>query len=128
MLLKLAVSGYRSLRDVVLPLERLNLITGANGTGKSSLYKAINLLVSVAQGRVVGALAQEGGLESTLWAGPATISRAMKMGEHAIEGQARKQPVSLKLGFASEDFGYAIDLGLPIPSESMFARDPEIKT
>ena len=40
----------------------------------------------------------------------------------------RKEPVSLKLGFAADDYGYAIDLGLPLPHpRSMFSRDPEIK-
>jgi predicted ATPase len=127
MLLKIAISGYRSLRDVVLPLERLNLITGANGSGKSSVYKAIGLLAATAQGRVAAALAAEGGLQSTLWAGPEQFSRAMKRRDEAVQGTVRKGPVSLKLGFASEDFGYAIDLGLPPPSRSMFGQDPEIK-
>ncbi|MDE0007706.1 MAG: hypothetical protein OXS50_05455, partial [Gammaproteobacteria bacterium] len=31
MLHTLAIANYRSLRDVVLPLERMNLVTGANG-------------------------------------------------------------------------------------------------
>lgn len=44
-----------------------------------------------------------------------------------IEGTRRKGAVSLRLGFVSEEFGYAIDLGLPTPSRSMFAKDPEIK-
>ena len=44
-----------------------------------------------------------------------------------IQGGPRKEPVNLRLGFAGEDFGYAIDLGLPTPSSSMFAHDPEIK-
>ena len=35
--------------------------------------------------------------------------------------------VSLKLGFADEDYGYAIDLGLPVPGQSAFNFDPEIK-
>jgi hypothetical protein len=35
--------------------------------------------------------------------------------------------VSLKLGFAGKDYGYAIDLGLPSPSASAFSRDPAIK-
>ncbi|HKR22029.1 MAG TPA: AAA family ATPase, partial [Pyrinomonadaceae bacterium] len=35
---------------------------------------------------------------------------------------------NLRLGFAGDDFGYAIDLGLPEPSRSAFALDPEIKT
>jgi len=87
----------------------------------------LRLLADVAQGRIIQALAAEGGLNSTLWAGPEAFSRAMKAGEQAIEGVRRKAPVALKLGFASEGYGYAIDLGLPTPSRSAFARDPEIK-
>ena len=36
-----AVAGYRSLRDVVVPLHGLDVVTGANGSGKSSLYRAL---------------------------------------------------------------------------------------
>lgn len=38
-----------------------------------------------------------------------------------------KKPVSLRLGFASDEFGYLIDLGLPPPGQSAFSLDPEIK-
>ncbi len=127
MILTLAVSGYRSLRDIVLPLERLTVIAGANGTGKSSLYRALRLLGDVAQGRAIGALAAEGGLGSTLWAGPETISRAMRAGEAEVQGSLRKERVALKLGFAAEDYGYAVDLGLPVDRGTAFAQDPEIK-
>ena len=127
MLITLAVSGYRSLRNISLPLERLNVITGPNGSGKSSLYRAIQLLVSASQGSVTNALAIEGGLSSTLWAGPERISSAVKRGDHPLQGTVRKDPISLRLGFASDDFGYAIDLGLPAPGRSLFNRDPEIK-
>ena len=128
MLMTIAISGYRTLRDVVLPLGRLNVITGPNGSGKSSLYKAIRLLADVAQGRVIASLAAEGGLNSTLWAGPESFSRAMKSGEAPVQGTVRQNRVALKLGFADEDFGYAIDLGLPAPANgSSFSRDPEIK-
>lgn len=123
----LAVSGYRSLRDVTIPLGRLNVITGANGSGKSSLYRALRLLADVAQGRAIASLAAEGGLTSTLWAGPETFSREMRSGAQRVQGTVRSGPVSLRLGFASGDFGYAIDLGLPIASRSRFAHDPEIK-
>tara|TARA_Y100000815_G_scaffold14654_1_gene12737 strand:+ start:21022 stop:22380 length:1359 start_codon:yes stop_codon:yes gene_type:complete len=128
MIITLAVSGYRSIRDLVLPLDRLTVITGANGSGKSSLYRSIRLLAEVAQGGVIGALAREGGLQSTLWAGPESFSRAMKAGQLPVQGTVRTGPVSLKLGFADEDYGYAIDLGLPTPAPgSVFNTDPEIK-
>jgi predicted ATPase len=128
MIISLAISGYRSIRDLVLPLDRLTLIPGANGSGKSSLYRAIRLLADVARGGVIGALAREGGLQSTLWAGPEAFSRAMKTGEAPIQGTVKRGRVSLKLGFADEDYGYAIDLGLPSQdSTSAFNHDPEIK-
>ena len=128
MLLTFAVSGYRSLREVVLPLEQLTVVTGPNGSGKSSLYKAIRLLADVAQGRAIAALALEGGLQSTLWAGPEAFSRAMKTGDVPVQGTVRRDSVSLKLGFADDDYGYAIDLGLPVPlARSLFNQDPEIK-
>jgi predicted ATPase len=127
MITKVAISGYRSLRDVKLALGTLNVVTGANGSGKSSLYRALRLLADVAQGRIIQSLAGEGGLHSTLWAGPESFARSVKRGEHPVQGTVRKSSLSLKLGFAGDDYGYAIDLGLPQPSSSAFARDPEIK-
>ena len=127
MLKTLAIGGYRSLRELVLPLGELNVITGTNASGKSNLYRALRLLAETAQGNVVQALAREGGLDSTLWAGPETISKAMRRGEAPVQGGPRKKPVRLNLGFAGDDFGYAIALGLPPSSTSAFSRDPEIK-
>ena len=36
MLKTLAVANYRSINKLVIPLGRLNLVTGANGSGKSN--------------------------------------------------------------------------------------------
>lgn len=126
MISHLAVAGYRSLRSVTLELGQLTLITGANGSGKSSLYRSLRLLADTAQGRLIGSLAAEGGLSSTLWAGPEKFSREMLSGSQPVQPLVRSGPVSLKLGFSSPDFGYAIDLGLPDPAYP-FPRDPEIK-
>jgi predicted ATPase len=127
MISTLAISSYRSLRELVIPLLRLNLVTGPNGSGKSNLYRALRLLAETAQGRVITSLAREGGLQSTLWAGPERFGRAVLRGDHPVEGTVRQKPVSLRLGFAGDEFGYAIDLGLPTPSRSAFAHDPQIK-
>lgn len=127
MISTVAVHGYRSLRDLRVPLAKITLVTGANGTGKSSLYRALRLLADCAEGQVIGSLAREGGLPSTLWAGPEVIGKAVRSGEYAVEGTLRSDRVSLQLGFAAEEFSYLIDLGLPIRSESAFNLDPEIK-
>lgn len=124
MLTTLAIEGYRSLRHVVVPLTGLTVITGANGTGKSSVYRSLRLLAEASRNGAIAALAREGGLPSTLWAGPENGTPDGM----PTQGTRRKGPVALRLGFASDEFSYAIDLGLPVPSDrTMFGRDPEIK-
>lgn len=121
MLQTLAVAGYRSLRDVIVPLGPLTVVTGPNGSGKSNLYRALRLLAAAADGRVIGALAREGGLPSVLWAGPE---------RGGTQGTVRTAPIAVQLGFASDELGYLIDLGIPQADPTVanpFARDPEIK-
>src|SRR4051795_8728502 len=106
MLHTIAIRGYRSLREVVLPLRRLTVVTGANGTGKSSVYRALRLLADCGRGEVIGSLAREGGLEAVVWGGPEQLRGARRTG--TTQGTTRTRPVSLELGFASDDFGYLI--------------------
>ncbi|MFT3889233.1 MAG: AAA family ATPase [Arachnia sp.] len=121
----LAVHGYRSLRDVAIPLGRVTVVTGPNGSGKSSLYRALRLLAGCGLGDAVGSLAREGGLSSVLWAGPESLKGARRTG--LVQGTVRSGPISLRLGIGADGLGYLVDLGLPIPSQSAFTRDPEIK-
>ena len=124
----IAISGYRSLRDIVIPVGQLTVVTGSNGTGKSSIYKSLRLLADIADDRAIRSIAREGGFKSVLWAGPETLSRGMRDGSVPIQGTRRKGPISLKLGFASDEYSYAIELGLPArDGRSMFNDDPEIK-
>ena len=124
---RLSIAGYRSLRDITLSLAPLTIVTGPNGSGKSSLYRALRLLADVSLGRIVQSLAGEGGLASTLWAGPEAFSREMKAGRTPIQGTVRKNPVRLKLGFSGADYGFAIELGMPGEAMSYFPLDPNIK-
>jgi predicted ATPase len=119
----LAVENYRSLRGLVLPLSPLTVVTGANGAGKSSLYRALRLLASAARDGVIASLAREGGIRSTLWAGP---ERGAKKGR-PVQGTVRTRPVELRLGFGGDEYGYALDFGFPRPGRTMFNLDPEFK-
>lgn len=88
------------------------MVTGANGSGKSNVYRALKLIADAAAGRLAESLAREGGFSSVRWAGSKPNG---------------KDPVSLRLGFSSQSFSYCFDLGLPIPSNSAFDFDAEMK-
>src|SRR5205085_172574 len=114
----LRVSGYRSLRQIALELSPLTVVVGANGTGKTNLYQALQLLASAAQGTLAQVLAAQGGLPSALWAGP-----RRKQESHRIE-----------LWVDLEDLAYELQLGIVPPAPgpdgtrpSLFHLDPDVK-
>lgn len=109
MIRTVAVEGYRSLAHLITDLGRLTVVTGPNGSGKTSVYRALRLLADLTREGAIATLAQEGGMRSALHAGP----------------RERGRPGAIRLGFASDDLSYAIDLGLP--TAGPFVLDPEIK-
>ena len=125
----LAVAGYRSLQQLTLPLGGLTLVCGANGCGKSNLYRSLGLIAAAARGDLVAALAAEGGLPAVFWAGPERTTREMRRSEQPVQGSSgRRQAARLRLGIACETLSYAIELGYRADDQtSAFVLDPEIK-
>lgn len=114
---ELQIAGYRSLRDIRLPLGQLNVITGPNGSGKSNLYRALWLVAQVCEGTFAQSICREGGFLSVMWAGPRLSSKPWRMA----------------LGFRLDDLNFLMNCGFPIPNPpgqrppSLFSYDPEIK-
>ncbi|GLS21420.1 ATPase [Labrys miyagiensis] len=61
--------GYRSLRSIHFEVGDLTVFVGANGAGKTNLYRGLQLIQAAAQGSFAHELAREGGLAAALWAG-----------------------------------------------------------
>jgi len=108
---RIEVEGYRSLRALRLRLGRVTVIVGRNGTGKTNLYQSLHLLSAAARGAFARTIASEGGMGSLLWA-----------------GGRKKGPVRVSLSARIEEWDYAIEFGLPEPTQSVFKFDPWIKT
>lgn len=103
------ISGYRSVVDVEIPLAPVTVVHGANGSGKSNLYRSLLLMQAAAKGRLAPEFASEGGFSSAMWAGPRP-----------------KGPVRMALGAEWDDVSYRLELGLPTPP-SPFPLDPVVK-
>ena len=83
----LAVAGYRSLQQLTLPLGGLTVVCGANGCGKSNLYRSLGLIAAAARGDLVAALAAEGGLPAVFWAGPERSRAGGGRGDMPVQGE-----------------------------------------
>jgi predicted ATPase len=60
------LSGYKSIRDLNLRIDRINVLIGANGAGKSNLLSWFHLLRRFSMGEAELAIEQEGGPQTIL--------------------------------------------------------------
>ncbi len=73
------IAGYRSVRSIHFPVRQLSVLVGANGVGKTNLYRALELARAAATGELSHAIAREGGLGSVMWAGERRAKEAPRM-------------------------------------------------
>ena len=113
-----SAAGYRSLQRIHYPMSRLDVFVGANGVGKSNLYRALELLRAAAANTLGEQLARES-LDLAMWAGP------RKGGGPRL--------IRLTAGFSEPDrletaCRYEIEVGYPPPGAPVLGFEPQIKT
>jgi predicted ATPase len=111
--------GYRSLQRIYYPMSRLDVFVGANGVGKSNLYRGLELLRAAAANTLGEDLAREG-LDLAMWAG--------------AKGDKPRR-IKLAASFSQENrlepaFRYEVEVGKPPggPAAPPFPVAPEIKS
>lgn len=115
MIKNIRIRNYRSIKDLALELSQINVVIGANGCGKSNLYKAINLISQASFGQLALHLCREGGLQNILWSG--TRNNALAHAHRLI------------LECELKDYQYQLQLGFPdkLPYPTQFGLDAVVK-
>jgi predicted ATPase len=110
------VEGYRSLRNITVKLDQINVIVGANGSGKSNLYRSLYLVHAAATGQFARELANEGGMPSVLWAG-----KRRKTEDARVHLQVTFDEMEYELAFGR------VPLSEMTSGMEAFVNDPDIK-
>jgi predicted ATPase len=128
---EIALAGYRSLRSIRFPVGQLTVFVGANGVGKTNLYRALQLLQAAAAGSLARELASEGGMQSALWAGkrtankPARIKLQVGLGTDAADRDGQRNfDYGVELGITHS---YEIEVGVRAPTTAAFPLEPQVK-
>ena len=127
---EISISGYRSLRAIRFPVGGLTVFVGANGVGKTNLYRALQLLQASAAGTLSRELASEGGMESALWAGKRRANQPARMTLSVGLGGADRGRPQGEFSYGVESgvtYSYEIDIGLRMPTAAAFPLEPQIK-
>lgn len=113
-----SASGYRSLESIAYPVSRLDVFVGANGAGKSNLYRGLELLRAAAENTLGAQLAAEG-LDAAIWAGRRRRDRPAEMRFAVTMAAPDRTDATL---------AYEVTVGYPAPTMAAFQAEPQIKT
>lgn len=102
MITSVRFQNYKALREVTLPLQRLNVLVGANAAGKSTALGGLDLLVQIAMAQKAGELSIHTQTE------PAEQRVLMGRTGQLVAGRVVHQCPTRP---AAKDFCLAVDLG-----------------
>ncbi len=117
---EMQAEGYRSLRRIRFPAERLTVFQGANGVGKTNLDRALQLIQAAASGSHARELAAEGGMPSVRWAGPRPARAPARIRFAAALANDPAVP-------GGGTFRYEIEVGSKDITEAALPFEPRIK-
>jgi predicted ATPase len=127
---EVSIAGYRSLRAIRFPVDDLTVFVGANGAGKTNLYRALQLVQASAMGTLSRELAFEGGMDSAVWAGkrsankPVRVKLSVGLGSTTDNSGQSRFDYDVEVGVVHS---YGIEVGLRMPTAAAFALEPQVK-
>ncbi len=111
---------FRSLKRIAYPVSQLDVFVGANGVGKTNLYRALELIRSAAANTLAHDLASDGGLASAFWAGDLKRNEPKQI----VFSVGLTDPERKRAGA----YRYEVAIGHPAPTSAAFTGEAQIKT
>ena len=71
----ITIKGYKSFKDITVPLNKINILIGSNGAGKSNFLSLFEFLGNVYEGFLARSVAQSGGIDKILHKGRKATDR-----------------------------------------------------
>ena len=119
MLKHISIKGYKSIKELDLDLSPINVLIGANGSGKSnfiSFFKLLNRMMQ-SQGELQLFIGQSGGANSFLFDGAAITLQI----ESKLEFEVSKD--AFDCAFKNDKFDYAFKLSYAASDTFVFAEE-----
>lgn len=91
---QIEIHGYKSIKDLVLPLRNINIMIGANGSGKSNLLSFFVFLKSMYNRNLKESVALSGGMDKFLY-----------------QGRKMTPEISAKLSFDTNAYSFTLTAG-----------------
>lgn len=108
----ITVQGYKSFKDLTVPLSKINILIGSNGAGKSNFLSLFELLGNAYDGLLARSVAQSGSVDKLLHMGRKVTDRIaidVREGDNSYVLQLMESDGSLIV--EKESLGYSSHAG-----------------
>ncbi len=113
---RIKLKGFKSIREMDLMLQQLNVLIGANGAGKSNLISVFTLLNQIAERNLQNFVAESGGANALLYRGEKVADEINIELDFGRNGYACKlMPAAGDTLFFAKESCWGIGQGFPGP-------------
>ena len=106
---RIRIQGFRRLQDVNLKLQPLNVLIGANGSGKTSLLEVFSLLANSAAGKLNATLNDMGGIDGNLTnLLSAKEGKSRSLAFELAKGLSDENSLEYRIAITPQGIGYTI--------------------
>lgn len=99
----ITIKGYKSFKDITVPLNKINILIGSNGAGKSNFLSLFEFLGNAYEGFLARSAAQSGGIDKILHKGRKATDR-ISIKKFHFHDTGRKSPFTGESNIVNDSY------------------------